>query len=1138
MKDYLMQKINNCQKGLFICRLPTGYGKSYAIEEAIREVLDDPYDKRRIIFLTSQKKNLPQGLFDRDDVLVLRSNIDQMTEVLVNIEVPENFRSDAYKRTLSLSWKLCTLRKKDIRDKDYIKTIEKELAKSESEFRREIRLHLKNAFPNKRERLNAIRTLNRYHWIGELYPSVFTEEKRVIIMTMKKFLGKNSVVIDRSYDFLTSDIAENAIIFIDEFDATKAVMTDHIIERALSVLNDFLSLFRGIKSGLRVEHMSSDMRTSLDDAGQLREKLDSLIAEGDELTEKFRLDLSYKMAEESTDRRQNFLFNDGCYHTILAPGRQYIRSYFDTTENRVTIVSESKEDYTVNSSEDDIIIFSMLRDVRGFISRFRNIVNNWAESYRNLINTMRGDNFDEMVTEDAVSSILNKIGLNRSQQGLLMNESCHIYSERTLIPDMSGYTEGFEIFDFEDSDEHNESTDIKYIKVYDTPEKIMQYLCKRNTVFGVSATADMPTVIGNYDLEYLKEVLGNLYHGQDKALEDRVRAVMNSKYHPYEEGRITLHTEVLVSPSSSEMKKAFEAFLSPANAALAVNMITNRTEKEFAAQRYENILRVMCGFFEHSSISALLCLQNALPSDKDEMNENLLKDLFKLAASDKGAQIDSEEFCVLRTVNFDNDKKHILKALSEGKRRFVMSSYSTIGAGQNLQYEVKDKNGFIEIVPCADSDDKRHCAADFDALYLGNITNLTVNTYSNDTISKEELMKILFHTESLYHNGEMNYHKKEKTIKLAFNCFSSHTDNTLNPIYDTESLRNNAVLLAIQALGRMCRTHLKKPDIYLFADSQLLGKMNAPLMRKQIMSPELSALTEACEKLGKVYTPAEDRTLNKAERISTQGMRTIRRMLSQNWDEQSMQLWNSLRDTVLRYPTADEQLREYNEVIHKLYITLGEATDRYIYSQYSDFTDVTISADNDPIFFKNSPRAKLKGDGTERIVLKMNSEDSGLCDLMKYDPLKKYFLEMGYAVAFEKKEYLMSPVLYHNIYKGALGEAAGRFILENERGIVLSPIDDPRKFEFFDYILAPDIYVDFKNWKYTYIQSKEKTRAQILKKLDEVGGKRAYIINMSNTHGSTPCVSHGGRIIEIPRLIDENGNIDRRMLDMIKEDDI
>ena len=130
----------------------------------------------------------------------------------------------------------------------------------------------------------------------------------------------------------------------------------------------------------------------------------------------------------------------------------------------------------------------------------------------------------------------------------------------------------------------------------------------------------------------------------------------------------------------------------------------------------------------------------------------------------------------------------------------------------------------------------------------------------------------------------------------------------------------------------------------------------------------------------------------------------------------------------------------------------------------------------------------------------------------------------------------MSPVLYHNIYKGALGEAAGKFILKNERGIELSDITDPDKFEFFDYLLAPDIYVDFKNWKYTYVQDKEKTRAEILAKLDAIGGKRVYVINMTGTHNSRPCISHGGRIVEIPGLIDKNGNVDKRMLDMIKED--
>ena len=76
----------------------------------------------------------------------------------------------------------------------------------------------------------------------------------------------------------------------------------------------------------------------------------------------------------------------------------------------------------------------------------------------------------------------------------------------------------------------------------------------------------------------------------------------------------------------------------------------------------------------------------------------------------------------------------------------------------------------------------------------------------------------------------------------------------------------------------------------------------------------------------------------------------------------------------------------------------------------------------------------------------------------------------------------MQAVLYHNICKGALGEIAGRFILENERGIVLSPIDDPNCFEFFDYILAPGVYIDFKNRKFSCVQDKEKTRARILKK--------------------------------------------------------
>ena len=1137
MKKYLSEVINNNEKGLYICRLPTGYGKSYAVEEVIREMLDNTSDTRKIIYLTSLKKNLPNSFVDSDDVLILRSNLDQITKILTNLDIPENFQTEAYHKTRRLAEKLNDLKKKNKTDNEYIKSIEKELSDSEKSFRRELQKHLKRTFRKRDMRLNAIRTQSRYHWIGELYPAVYTDNKRVLIMTVKKFLSKNSVIVDRSYDFITAEFMEDAVIFIDEFDATKAVITDHLIERALSVSNDYLNLFKAILNGLELDNISTNLRNALSSTGQLFDKINVLIENGDELIREFQLDHSYKMRDESVDRHQNFLFNDGNFHTIFERGKNYIRSCFDENSNSVLITTETKEDYIANKSENDIVIFSMLRNVRSFLSRFRFLIYEWAESYRKMINAHRSEEYDELSIENAVSTILNEIGLAKTQQELLLNECCPISSfRRTLLPERSYYSDGFEIFEFEDSDEHNESTEINYIKVYDTPEKIVRYISERSTVFAISATADMPTVFGNYDLSYFRETLGTLYHEQNNELSKRSENEIRNNHTAYENGSITIHTETLNTSFTGEIIELCKSFMSSDNAKLAAHMISNMTDKKYAAGRYCSILRVMHSFFEHKNIHALLCLQNALPSDEPEMNEELLRNLFKLSASDLNENLDGNALFILRTTNFDKDKETVLGALSNGDRRLVISSYSTIGAGQNLQYEVNDKNGFIELCPCKNIADKRHFSADFDALYLGSITNLTVNTYSDGSISKEELMKMLFQIESLYYNGELNYDNTDRMIKLAFNSFSNNNDNNPNLLYKTESMRNYVTLLTIQAIGRMCRTFLKRPDIYLYADDTLLTKLNTSLLQKYSPSPEMAAIVNECNKLSKKYSAVEDRKLNIAERVSTCGMRTIRQMLSKNWTQESMALWVALRETVLRHPTADKGLTEHDEIIRRLYIASGESINRYIYSQYSDFNNVVIDFEGDIVEFKNSDRAKIMGEGKERVVMTMSEEDSGLTFLMKYAPLREYFIESGYAVCFEKNPFIMSPVLYHNIYKGVLGETAGRFILKNERGIELIDITDPQKFEFFDYMLAPDVYVDFKNWKYTYVQDKEKTRAEILAKLDAIGGKRVYVINMTDTHNCRPNISLNGRIIEIPSLVDESGNIKHKMLDMIKEE--
>lgn len=185
----------------------------------------------------------------------------------------------------------------------------------------------------------------------------------------------------------------------------------------------------------------------------------------------------------------------------------------------------------------------------------------------------------------------------------------------------------------------------------------------------------------------------------------------------------------------------------------------------------------------------------------------------------------------------------------------------------------------------------------------------------------------------------------------------------------------------------------------------------------------------------------------------------------------------------------------------------------------------------------NSERIKERNWEQEPLIYEMSEKDSGLPTILKYPEMKSYFIENGYACSFEKKQYMMSPVLFHNIYKGALGEVAGMFILQRERGIQLHPIEDSEKFEFFDFIMAPDVYVDFKNWKFSYTQSREKAIAEIRRKMDNIGAKRVYIINVIAKPDSVPTCSVDQKIIEIPGSLDVDGNIVKEALNMIKEED-
>ena len=51
-------------------------------------------------------------------------------------------------------------------------------------------------------------------------------------MSMDKFFLGNTTIIEPTYSFYNNDITKNAIIFIDEFDATRDRLLNQIIQEA------------------------------------------------------------------------------------------------------------------------------------------------------------------------------------------------------------------------------------------------------------------------------------------------------------------------------------------------------------------------------------------------------------------------------------------------------------------------------------------------------------------------------------------------------------------------------------------------------------------------------------------------------------------------------------------------------------------------------------------------------------------------------------------------------------------------------------------------------------------------------------------------------------------------------------------
>ena len=1140
--DYAFSKMQG--NGLLLLPLPTGAGKSYTVFKFIHDTVVENAHKDKIIFITSLKKNLqPEELkerFNKDEleffdkkVLYLKSNLDCVLEHLPKLkdDIPNRIQELKEYKSLCQAVEFCVKMEKntDYNVQDVVKTKKDEIQNTlERQFRRRVKQILDSEIRNnfagkvgyKQKLAYLMDKKNKWSWLLTLYPQIMTKERQVYLMSMDKFLLRNDPIIEKSY-FIYKELAKDAIIFIDEFDATKSTILDRLTENAVKSRIDYVSAYKQIYDRLVHGDFPAEMTTASEKqkkSGYGQEKLEAIIPSwkkrADEIYDRFHMKYVHKNVEEGEDTA--FLFQD--IHSMTISGRD------DSKEIRIRKADEKRINEILcsqnNDDKESIAFKYMIKDVRGFLKFFCGGVQILAT---NLVQLKH--DFDEDYTyEDAVSSILDNFfpsdSFNRVKQ-FFIDEILlyHNNKEENRKKEFDGsfFENGFTYFAIEDDNQHSLRSAIMMTSLESTPEKILLEICKNARVFGISATANYETVIGNYAINnYIVPRLKNHFYQLDS---DEIKILEN-----HFKNSISHYDRIKINPISINIEGQYScsswAMIFPDDDIACeevYNLVKQSTSfgyNDYDQKRYLRIAMVFKKFIDAENIQSLLCLLTLFPKSKNEnLDTEVLVKIFDRIAN--GRLSFNKNVVILRSgSNYEQKKDELLERLGKGEKIMVLSTYQTIGAGQNLLYDIPDflrkesgKDETEQIVHV--NDFKPSDKKDFDAIYLDKPTNLLVQL--SDSSEEKEFGKFISQVEYLKEVGEISYGESRRYIKDAFHlkfCGGRKLSIKQNEL---DSFSFFATKQLVQAVGRICRRNIKRPNVYIFYDSSIAEIIDKRACGANLLNPEFEAFLDSV-KFNDTKNDNEKKFEQAAVNRSDEALTRIIKYVSDGrngWKEKAMEEWQLIRAFVLKHPTmSEEEFNACEDLYQPFYIKQPRESNVLWFKREGDYNDIRVS-----FSFK---------EGHEQV-----SDQSARLEKFALLPqIKNLFKTIP--KEFKQNDYILCPPVFTNIYKGALGEYAGSEILKS-LGIELEEIAEPDFFELFDYkIKNSDTYIDFKHWNQHSAflpRNGQKLQEHIFEKLRRCGGKLALVINIFADKDDVRALLNKEqeelKIIELPYLFDE-----------------
>ena len=1155
---------------------------------------------KRCIWITSHKNNLPtdmvRGPYSKD-VLFLESTLDNVIQVIDAWESgnsSEHVDSDEVRRSFagkvfrevqnSPEWNAlvaaATKYIKAERDKTpYAEVIEdrKETAwQAERAFRESIRSRLKSwvgSGPQAMYRENADliahmeRKSSSLHWIGLLYPAIYLPYRSILLMSVKKFVHPIDVIMGPTVYLLDEDCpyTDHALIVMDEFDACRQEMLDVILDRAAENQVDMIELFRNIWRALTTGEFS---------AAQLGEYPLRIIQKNrdlfDQYYNQYHLSALCK-AEEGLDLSSNgWLFQDEV--DINPVGSNQTRLYLRYDDAGINWITDQKPENT-----DAVELSRVLQNVDHCIRHFVKGINMMAQSASEHLRS------PEQSREDLVRSLVKMFGLASGEDFIVNQVLARHERERQARTGHSNsrreqnlYSRGFRCYILQNSNRNRQQTVIHYYCLKEFPELQLLSLARRDQIAALSASASMQTNV-NFNLAFLKAKLGENYCTPHNT-EDIVRDCSRIAYRHYDRVQIPVQ---LIGPETFDSdhtppegsvgmiwRRRWTLLLNgnAENGAIADRILQDalslthedENSRDFYMSRCFQYAWVFREFVRSGDIRSFLCITNAFP--KDEMRSALMQ-IFCLIVKSEHAEdsiwsdkSDSKSVKINGTKipkyyfqldskdhRYDVRKKELLRYLAEGKKVFVLSSYNTIGSGQNLQYRIPDadRDHLVTI-----NDLKPDERKDFDAVYVESPTFLLedISRSDKDAPSKpcsREFISFLYQSLQLYELGDISYANKMGLVRRGFRCLIGGRLSGTNMAVDEQLPRNSYSVLeycsqrVMQAIGRISRTNRKSPVIHIYADERLKDHLGEP---PAAATPEYAALyRELMDGISEEewLWKRSERVFLRAAFASKRAMDHITGLLL-GWDKEVCRAeWIATRRFLAAHPTIT-----FEEAAR-----LTDEEKKFLSLYYIDLNGTQWNGQLANVYFR-----VLKGDYQEIVISPLkdhshpytiSAETSNLLRVMKCEPIARYFDGNGFAREFTNARYVMQPRIAQRVYMGALGEFGGTTILEND-GIRLEEISE--HFEKFDAkIVGLPVYVDFKNWHRNLSGKRgsksdaapgrelETSRDKALRNSGKIADCECVVIlnliadsNTADLRITDERMSNGKRLVMIPSLLNKS----------------